>query len=149
MTSNDVSHKLDNWRFWMGVAYFGLVLVIVALWVDWARTNADVARTSRVVAERHADIVANADAQYQQCLSSIPTFRHVNRFVSGVELVEQALLTNAKAAHVATPPGSALYVAQAKNIVRLREAIEAARQVAFHVPVAGECRALRDRLENR
>jgi len=146
MTSTDVRHKLDNWKLWMGIAYFGLVAVVVVLTLDWSRTNAEVARTTRIVAARHAEVVANADAQYQQCVKSIPLFTRVNNFIRGVERIERALLQNSEASHLATPPGSALYDAQVTNIIRLREAIRAARQVAFHVPSMQQCRELRARL---
>jgi hypothetical protein len=149
MIRTNARRFLDDWRFWMGVAYFGLILVICALWINYDRVNADAARTARIVAARHAEVVANADSQYQQCVQSGPVFSHVNKFIFGVEAVEQALLTNTETTHRATPPGSAIYATQTANIARLRDAIQAARLVAFPVPTATQCRALRARLMRR
>lgn len=149
MTRKKLRRYLDDWRFWMGIAYFGLVLVTVALWINYDRVSADTARTIKVEAARHADIVANADAQYTQCVESIPTLRHVNDFIVGVAGLEQALLKNNIAAHQATPPTTPLYAAQILNIARLRVAIRSAKQVAFTVPTKATCVALRDSLTTR
>ncbi len=149
MTRDSVRDHLDDWKFWMGVAYFGLVCVTVALWVGYGRLAADQIRTANVVAERHADIIANADAQYQQCVQSIPTLTRVNTFVRGVQDLHKILLENSIASHAATPPGSALYAQQIINIKRLERTVREVQKVGFPVPTHAQCGALRDRLERK
>lgn len=152
MTLNGASKEgirriLDTWQFWIGVAYFGLVCVVVALWIGFSRVSTDQARTERIQAARHADIVANADAQYQQCVKSIPTLRRVDGFLEGVREVHHILLVNSEASHQATPPGSALYQTQKRNIERLRDAFKKVNGVKFPIPTHSSCVALRNRLE--
>lgn len=137
---------MDDWKFWMGLAYFGLALVVIALWINYDRVSADQARTTRIVAARHADVIANADAQYQQCVKSIPTLTHVNHFLRGVQEVERVLIINSHANHMATPPGSDLYRTQAKNLLRLEDAIRSTHGVDFTVPTKPKCLALKQRL---
>ena len=143
-----VAALLDNWRFWNGIAFVGLALVIVALWVNFDRVSHDQARTALVVSERHADVIANADAQYEQCIKSIPALGRVNLFIRAVGSIDEVLLTNSKATHSVTPMG-ATFKAQVKNIRRLRNAIVDVRGVSFPVPTAKACRELRTRLQEK
>jgi hypothetical protein len=130
---------LDSWHFWVGIAYFGLVGVTVALWINFSRVD-------RQAQARHADIVANADSQYTQCVTSIPTLERINRFIAGVEETNAILLRNSLASHDATPPGTPLYQAQIANISRFRDALQSAKGVRFPIPTLKSCLALRTRL---
>jgi hypothetical protein len=130
---------LDGWQFWVGVAYFGLAMVTVALWVSFARET-------RQAQARRADIIANADAQYTQCITSIPTLGRIDSFIDGVRGTNAVLLRNALASHAATPPGSELYRVQILNIARLRASVKSAEGVRFPIPTRAECSALRNRL---
>lgn len=140
---------LDSWQFWVGVAYVGLACVVVALWVNYSRVSREQVQTERVSAARHADIVANAEAQYQQCVKSIPALIRINRFLHGVQDEHRILLVNSLASHQATPKDTALWKAQLVNIRRLRRASEEVQGVHFPVPTRKSCVALRDRLLKR
>ncbi len=139
-TKEGVRRLLDSWQFWVGIAYFGLACVVVALWVNFGRVATDQRRTAIVVAERGADI----EAQYQVCLRSIPVLAQFNRFVKGVQSVDSALLRNSIASHEATDPASALYQAQIANIARLRSAL--GDTIGLTLPTVNRqaCEAARD-----
>ena len=130
----------------MGVAYFGLVCVTVALWVGFGRLSADQVRTAQVVSERRAEVAANANAQYQQCVQSIPQLTKINRFIRGVQHEHSTLLKNSLASHAATPTDSALWQAQVKNIARLREANNEVKNVRFKIQTQASCIELRRHL---
>jgi hypothetical protein len=147
-TKEGARRLLDSWQFWVGIAYFGLACVVVALWVNYNRVSRDQVRTAEVVAARHADLVASAEAQYTQCVKSIPTLRNINAFINGVEEVHQILLVNSIAAHKATPPGSALYQQQIMNIARLRDAFATAKNVHFTIASKAKCLATKEKEES-
>ncbi len=131
---------LDSWQFWMGIAYIGLVCVVVALWINFGRVSVDQRRTAIVVAERGADI----QAQYQVCLKSVPVIVKFDRFVHGVQTVNSALLHNSIATHEATPAGTAVYRAQVRNIARLREALRDTSGLSIPLTSKKECLTARD-----
>jgi hypothetical protein len=147
-TREGTRRLLDNWQFWVGIAYIGLACIIVALWVNYSRVSRDQTHTAEVVAARHADIVASAEAQYAQCVKSIPTLTNINHFIHGVEEVHRILLVNSIAAHRATPPGSPLYRQQILNIRRLHDAFKSAKKVQFAVATQAKCLAIKEREES-
>ncbi len=146
MTKRDLRRRVDTWHFWVGIAYFAIVAVIVALWVNYNQVSRDQSRTAQLVAARHADVVANADAQYIQCVKSIPTLTRINLFLNGVQSVDGVLLKNSLAVHSVTPAGPT-FQAQIKNIARLRRALHDVSGVRFPVPSAASCVVLRNRLQ--
>lgn len=135
---------LDSWQFWMGVAYFGLVLVVVALYFQNGRIDNAQRRADRAETLHLASVTAEASSAYTQCVLSIPTLQKVDTFVRGVQELHQTLLTNARLAHQATPPGTAAYRVQASNLIRLRHSADAVKGLTFHVPTVKECRHRRD-----
>jgi hypothetical protein len=139
----DVRRFLDNWKLWVGVAYFGLVAMIVSLYFVNARTTRAVALQAAAAARTNTEHRLNAQSDYHACVVSIPALRKINRFVNGVQVLHQALLLNAVKAHEATPPGSALYRQQVANIARLSRSVDAVSGVAFPGPTVAECRARR------
>jgi hypothetical protein len=141
---------LDSWQFWVGIAYFGLTCVVVALWIAFGRVSADQAKTADLDARRHADIVATAESQYTQCVRSIPVSEKVNKFVAGVQELGDVLLVNSISSHGVARPGSLLYDRQAKNISRLRDALKKVRAVkAFPVPSVAKCIAIKQKEESK
>jgi hypothetical protein len=149
MISWNLVRRLDNWRFWMLIAYIGLCGFGLALWHDNQKTNATAQKNNLLLSERRADITANAESQYQQCVKSIPTLVRVNRFLHAVEDVHLTLLQNSRRTHAVTPPGSPIYKAQIKNIQKLKQDTEAVRHVRFPVPTMAKCKALRAKLKAR
>lgn len=146
MTTMKVKGLLDSWQFWVGVAYIGLACVVVALWVNYSRVSNEQVQTERVAAARHADIIANAEAQYQQCVKSIPALTRINRFLHGVQDEHQTLLLNSLASHAATPKDTAIWHAQLANIRRLRRASREVQGVKFPIPTTKSCVALKRKL---
>ncbi len=134
-TRGRIRASLDSWPFWVGIAYFGLAAVTVALWVNYTRVSTDQRHTAIVVAERGADI----QAQYQVCLKSVPVIGKFDRFVHGVQTVNETLLRNSIASHTATPRGTALYRAQVRNIARLRGALRETSGLSIPIATKKEC----------
>lgn len=133
---------LDNWKTWVLIAYLGLASF--GIWLYQTRSA-----TSDVIAQRKADARANALTQYTSCLRSIPILRESQRFVRGVQEVHNVLVENAVATHRATPPGTAVYRAQVRNLRRLRIAALDVQGLSFHPPTIAKCKALRARFEAR
>jgi hypothetical protein len=130
---------LDSWQFWVGVAYFGLALVVIALWVNYDRVSADQKRTAIITAER----IADTQSQYVECVKSIPLLKRVNTFFDGEHLLGQTLIKNSIANHQATPPGTPLYRAQIANLERLRKSLSETTNVHISVPTKKQCNLLR------
>jgi hypothetical protein len=122
---------LTSWRFWVTLWGFALVGVIVFSLVVYQRESSDRAAHRAAV-----------QAQYQQCLAGIPFTMKLNRYIGGVRAVGAVLLLNSEQMHEITPPGTAVYRQQEKNIRRLRKALNDQRAViSFPISTAAECRA--------
>lgn len=121
---------LSSWRFWMVLWGFALVGAIIFSLITYSSAQGD-----------HAARLALERSQYQQCVQFMPTLRRVNRFFHGVEDLHRILVTNAKAMHEATPPGSPVYEAQIVNLHRLERTVHEVSGVQLHVPSIAECRA--------
>lgn len=139
-----MQRRLFRWTIILSVAVFvAFVAVIIALDIAFSRLSSESVRQARVEATHRADIIATADAQYEQCVKSIPFLVHTTRFVASVRQVERVLVVNSKANHAATPPGSDLYRVQGDNIKRLERALRDASGLNLHVPTPAECRRIR------
>jgi Na+/melibiose symporter-like transporter len=101
MTRTDhVRFALSDWRFWMGIAYFGLVMVIVGLFVLFNRT-------AREEAARAATAKSAGIAQVSQCFVAVRNAPVVDGFIRSHEaIIENGLLTNK--ASIAASPGDPL-----------------------------------------
>lgn len=129
-------HRHHIWGFLKLVG--GVVVLVVA--------SVALARANRVETARQA----TADANYAQCLRSIPFVQQVNEFIKGVETVADVLLINSEAMHAITEKGTPVYRQQTINIRRLRAAIVAGSGVRFPVPTEDVCSARREaELEGR
>lgn len=137
---------MDTFNFWVGIAYFGLVAVVVALYFLNQNTAANIRRTAADEATHAAEIRSSAESRYSECLNSIPVLVKINRFIEGERIVDGALVENSEANLAATPSGSALYATRVANLRRLRAAKAAAFEVKFPVPTRAACAALRRRL---
>lgn len=136
-----VFHALAPSRAW--VVIFVVAIVGVNVW-----TLAIYRTQAKDEATHAAEIAANADSQYHQCVSSIPVLRKINGFISGEGIIASALVSNGRANLAATPTTSPLYSTRVKNLERLEEARAAAAQVKFPVPTRESCRALRAQLRS-
>lgn len=140
ITRSKTRQLLDTWQFWVGIAYLGLVVMTVALWVNYVRVSADQRRTAIVIAEREADI----QAQYLQCVKNAPLVAKFDKFVQNVEIVHATLLKNSIESHRATPRSSALYRAQIRNIRRLRNAQIDVKGLKIPIVTQKDCLAARN-----
>jgi hypothetical protein len=146
MTREGTKRLLTNGNFWLLGAYVLLAVGFVGLWLNFARVSSAQLRTTRDEAIHHADIVANADAQFKACTDSIPTLTHFNVFVDSELLVAQTLLDASLRSHAVTPPHTALWKAQRENIAGFRRALKASEQTVLPVPTTATCKALRKHL---
>jgi hypothetical protein len=140
-----VRRFMDNWKFWMLIAYVGLVGLFLfgfALNNRTARAQALAARNDAVrVAERRAA----ATAAYQRCVGSIVPTQRVSTHVAGVNDLAEILLANAIRNHNVTPRSSPQWETQLVNIRFLRMAVRKVAAVkSFPAPTKAECRARRD-----
>lgn len=117
----------------MGIAYFGLVVTLVGLYVVFGRTvRADALRA----AERKAEIVST----YERCVASIPELRKISTHVTGVNDAFAVLLHNSANILAATPRDDPQYRVRSQNYVRLKDAYKKVATVSsFPVPTRAEC----------
>lgn len=134
---------LDSFDFWVAVAYFGLVALMVGLFFVNQNTQHALSRQAKDEATHAAEIGANAQSQYHLCVSSIPTLRKINAFIDGQRVTAAALVTNSKANLAATQKNDPLYELRVRNLHRLQRAERAAAVVKFPIPTAAQCAALR------
>lgn len=135
---------LDNWRFWMGVAYIALACLVVALFFINARTTSSAAHVARDEAIRVAQVKAAAAASYTACLKSIPALTAITTHLRGVNELAQVLLMNNKSALAITPRSDPLWKIRHASVARLRAArdqIAAVRNLP--IPTRAQCRASR------
>lgn len=143
MTRTDhVRFALSDWRFWMGIAYFGLVSVVVGLFVLFNRT-------AREEALRTASAKSAAIAQVSQCFLGVRNAPVVEGFVDSHEaIIENGLLVNK--ASIAAAPGDPLNPIRRKAIVRLtaakNNADELKRLVESTTPTRRSCVVLAGKL---
>lgn len=131
--------KLDDWKPWVGILLAAVVAVNV-----WTLTIYRAQAKDEAV--HSAEIVANADGQYHQCVTSMPVLAKINRFIVGAQVVDAALVANSRANLAATPKTSPLYELRQGNLERLRDALASAVEVKFPVPTRATCAELRARL---
>lgn len=135
---------LDDWPFWVAVAYFGLVGVVVALYFLNGRTARAQADNARAEAVRIAEQRSAAESAFSRCIESIVPTKRVSTHVIGVNEAFGVLLANSIRNHRATPPSTPQYDAQEVNIRNLRKAIRKVAAVkSFPAPTAEECRQRR------
>lgn len=75
--------QVDTWRFWVGIAYLGIVLTIVGLYVVYVKQNRE--ETKRLSEQR-----ASAVQQVATCFTGVKNAPVVAGFIGG----EKALITN-------------------------------------------------------
>lgn len=75
--------RVDSWRFWVGVAYFGIVVTIVGLYIIYTKQN-------REDTKRVAEARAAAVQQVATCFAGVKNAPVVRGFVAG----QKALIVN-------------------------------------------------------
>lgn len=131
-------YRLDNWRVWVGIAYFGIALMIVALFF----LNRDVTReqTARAATQRAAAV-----AQLENCYRQVDNNPDLVAIIDAVRLNAENSLTTAKAA-LAVDPSGPLAQVRRDGIDRARLAIAAAHefreQILSSTPTLTSCNSL-------
>lgn len=83
VNTSDVRVRVDSWRFWVGVAYLGIVLTIVGLYIVYVKQ-------SREETKRVAEARATAVQQVAGCFAGVKNAPVVAGFIAG----ERALIVN-------------------------------------------------------
>jgi hypothetical protein len=135
-----VREFLSSWWFWVGVAYFGLACVVVALYFINGRTSRAAAHVARDEAVHQSEIAAGRQAALTQCLASRPELRKINGFVGSVQLIRDALESNNRAVLEETPATSPAYTVRAANLQRIRATARQIEAVHFTVPTVAQCK---------
>lgn len=139
-----VREALDSWRFWFTV--LAVVIAALVLWsiVNTAEISSTQARQARDDAVKAAQIQAQAQAAYQQCVQSRPELQKLSLHVRGVNDLASVLEENAIAALKATARTDPQYLVRIANTQRI---IKAAAKIAavesFPIPTLKQCRARR------
>lgn len=141
-----VRHRLDNWKFWVAIAYLGLAATVVGLFFINQSTQNTVAKQAKDEAIHAAEIASNAKAQYTQCLTSSPLLEKINDFIDGVRIVEHSLILNSRANLGSTNKKDPQYKVRQANLNRLVRASKVADSVDFPVPTKAQCKERRDQL---
>jgi hypothetical protein len=134
--------RLDDWRFWVGVAYAGVVLSIVAiLFVDQ--------RLNRESANRAATERATQVAQVHNCFQSANERPHLLGTLDAVQLNIQNSIDTLKEYLVASPSGplvGARRSALKRNYVALKHIDALKREVKDAYPTVAACKKLQKTL---
>lgn len=117
-----ITLRLDDWRFWVGVAYFGIAAVVLGLYVLFSRQTNETAK--RVAIQR-----ANAQAQVSQCANAVRNAPVVDGFAEAHHaLIVNQILTTTAALQVAAP-GDPLTKVRLASLRRLEVALTNANQL--------------------
>lgn len=142
-----VRSALSAWQFWMGVAYFGLVAVVVSLFFVASRTIHTSNEIAREQAIRNGQVRATANATYNACAQSIPELERIGVHLRGVNQLGEVILANAKATLDATPHSDPSYALRFENYSRILDAVKRISAVqAFPIPKLEDCVARRQQV---
>lgn len=126
---------LSDWRFWVGVAYFGIAATVVGLFILFNRT-------AREEASRAAGARAAASTQVGQCFTSVKNGPVTRGFLaSNAAVIENQILANQAA--IETQPTSPLNGIRERSLVRLQKAKTNAGElrdlIAAQIPTLRKC----------
>lgn len=145
MTHDQFRNRLDNWRFWVGVAYFGIVCTVVGLYFVNQRTSRTLAEQAAAATQRSIETRSEAEAAFKACVGSIPLLENFRRHVLGVNDGFATLVTNSRQGLLASDPADPLYPVRVRNLIRLEKAAKDVAAVkTFPVPTQASCAARRN-----
>lgn len=137
-----IRERLDNWKFWVGVAYFGLALLVVWLFF----LNQDIAREQ---AARTATAKANAVSTRDNCYRMVDNNPDLLSIITAIRLTSRNSIATSKAALRLAPDGALSDVRRA-SIKRNQRAMRAAdkfrAQIVQSTPTEQRCDELALRL---
>ena len=135
-------YRLDNWKLWVGIAYFGLIFVIMALFF----LNRDI---SQAQADRAAEQKSSQIAQVQTCRQRAQTGPDVQAIITLVRLNAENTIAAAKAA-IATDPDGPLTEVRLASIARSERNLDRMTRfqqaISEQTPTLDECNALAKKL---
>lgn len=126
---------LSTVAFWFFLAFAVQAFVIVWLFVVTGDRRRDAAL-------HRGEVIADARAKVNSCLTSRPQLAKINGFVVAVAAFHEAAYENAEALLHATPRDSPSYKLRVRNAERIRATVAPVRDTHFHVPTVAECLAL-------
>lgn len=139
-----VREFLNSWQLWMGIAWLGIVAVVVGLIIVRNTALTAQAEIQREASLHHAEVVATGNAAYNSCVQSIPTLRRISTHLLGVNEIARAAVENARAIAVATPRSDPEYGVRHRNYERIRAATAKVAAVQkLPVPNRDDCSARR------
>ena len=120
--------RLDNWKPWVGIAYFALVAIVI-----WSLfLNRDI---SRQAADRAAEQKSAQIAQISQCYQAVTNGPDVSGILAAVRLSTSNALLASRAALAAQPRGPLVNVRKA-TIERQELALAALDRFAARIKAA-------------
>lgn len=134
-----VRHRLDNWRFWVGVAYFGLALVVFGLYVLFTRVSSEAAR--RAASQRSA-----AQAQVTQCVTGVKNAPFVHGFVESQRTLVTSQILATQAALAVSSTDDPLYSVRVESLGRLERALASVEKLSDLVSASTPTRAACNKL---
>lgn len=134
--------RFDSWPFWVGIAYFGLAMVIVGLFYLNNNNQRASTRQAKDEAIRIAVVKAQAIAATGRCKASVPLLKEVNAHVAGVREYVDAQIRNSEAALNATLPSDPLYTVRVEALARSKLAQKKIDSLdALPIPTTAQCDA--------
>lgn len=141
-----IRHALEPSKWWVIIFAIGGIAVIVWTLTIYRSQEAQTARQAIAStnqrsdeAKHEAEIFANANSQYHQCIASIPILTRINGFIEGDRIIRNTLVANAQANVDASTPGSKQHATRVGNLHRLQRARAKAYEVRFPVPTRRSC----------
>ncbi len=134
-----IRRRLDSWRFWVGIAYFGIAAVVLGLVVAFSRVSSEAAK-------RAATQQAANQARVTQCAVAVRNAPIVAGFVDG----QRAIIRNSILATIGALANTArtdpLYRVRLASLSRLQEALSNTNQLAGLVSATTPTMASCDRV---
>lgn len=97
-------HVLDNWKFWVGVAYVGMTGVVVALFILFSKT-------SHEEAVRVAEQQTAKRAQVVQCVAQAKGVPAIKAILNSIVLLaNNSIIASSEAIRLAAPGDPLLHV---------------------------------------
>lgn len=139
---DEVTRFLDNWKLWMGIAYVGLAIAVVWLFILNGDTTRTAAANARDEAVRIAEVQTSAETSYNQCVGSIPTLRKLSTYLEGQNEIAAVIVTNSAANLAITLKTDPMYATRKGNLERLRDAkAKVGAITSLPVPTVKDCKA--------
>lgn len=136
--------RLDNWRLWVGVAYFGLAAVVVSLFF----LNRDI---SQQQAESAAKARSAAATQVRSCADAVRNKPDVDGLLDAIRFNIADRITVNVAANKAAAPDDPLVGVRQSSLDRLHQKLDALdafiAKVDKRTPTKRECNQMAVRLD--